>query len=205
MNFFAIFIACGGGWSMCLNLWFFMQLSADWRVIKKIICRCPYNFSHKCIKKNCYSPLTFEKSKSFLSIDDGDGKILSGPLRTCDAANCCSRCCWLTPLLLCELSLVWWFNFSLGGNGDCGIFTCGELTSPPESLIVWMLGVLVIDRAPTAAAISEMGLRRLLSLCCRLWLLPPAGDPDCSFFGVFGLVNAKACVCCCKIEIKKDF
>jgi hypothetical protein len=52
--------------------------------------------------------------------------------------------------------------------------------------LLWMLGVLELDLA------SLIGLRRLHSLCCRLLAL--GGDPDCSFFGVFGLVSAKACV-----------
>lgn len=52
MNEFLCNFYCVWWWlKHVLESLIFMQLSADWRVIKKIICRCPYNFSHKCTKK----------------------------------------------------------------------------------------------------------------------------------------------------------
>lgn len=142
---------------------------------------------------NLYSPLTFEKSKSFRSID-GDGKILSGPFN--EWLEYCWLWLWLLTPLLFMLSL-WWLDFSLdeSGEGDTfGLefalefdeFNSNVLFCCSIFALLWT-GVFEFGRECGASA---MGLRRLSF--CRMAF---GGDPESSFFGVFGRVNANACVC----------
>lgn len=140
-----------------------------------------------------HSPLTFEKSKFFRSIE-GDGRIFSGPFIEW-VENCWL---WLLPLtpLLFILSL-WWFDFSFDDNGDGDTFELELALELDEfnssvlllccSLVLQWTGVLEFGRECGASA---MGLRRF-----SFWRTELGGDPVSSFFGDFGRVNASACVC----------
>jgi hypothetical protein len=133
-----------------------------------------------------YSPLTFEKSKSFRSID-GDGRIFSGPFDNCWL--------WLLPLipLLFMLSL-WRFDFSLE-SGEGEIFELKfafEFEEFSSSALVWSsvfkLQWTDVFEFGRECGASAMGLR-WFSLCRSVF-----GEPGSSFFGDLGRVNANACV-----------
>lgn len=145
------------------------------------------------IKNSVDSPLTFEKSKSFRSIE-GEGRIFSGPFIEW-LENGWLWLLPLTPLLVLILSL-WWFDFSLDDSGDGETFEfefAFELDEFSSSALLccsllelqWT-GVFEFGRECGASA---MGLRRL-----SLGRMELGGDPDSSFFGDFGRVNASACV-----------
>lgn len=141
----------------------------------------------ECLNDQKNLPLTFEKSKSFRSID-GDGRILSGPFIAW------LEYCWLwlpTPLLFIVPSL-WWLDFSLTGDGETLEFELAleldEFNSADALMcslfdVLWT-GVLELGRecCESATGLRWLSLKRL------------GDDPESSFFGVLGRVNANACV-----------